>query len=135
MSAYTVAKTRITDLKALQKALALCGFKQTELHNEPQSLYGYQGDKRKDKANLIIRRKYVGGCSNDIGFTKQADGSVTATISEYDKGRYNDKWLKEVNQRYAQVKVMEELEMNGYFIDSIKEVDGTIQIQAESQFA
>ena len=39
-----------------------------EVHIEPQHLQGYQGDNRAQKAHIIVRRKYVGGSSNDLGF-------------------------------------------------------------------
>jgi hypothetical protein len=72
------------------KALVRAGWKenQIEVHDEAQHLVGYQGDQRKDKANVIIRRKYVGGASNDLGFVLQEDGTYKAIVSEYDRSKH-----------------------------------------------
>jgi len=35
------------------------GYKNIEVHEEAQNLYGYRGDKRKEKAHIIIRKKYL----------------------------------------------------------------------------
>ena len=134
MSAFTQATTKLRDLTALQKALKNIGFETTELHSTPASLYGYQGDERKQKAHLIIRREYVGSSSNDIGFLQQADGTITAIISEYDNTRYNDKWMKSLTQEYAHVKLQDELEAQGFFIDSTVRKDGKIFITAENPY-
>ena len=48
------------------------------------SLYGYQGDRRKETANIVIRRKFVGSASNDLGFQK-TDAGYVAVISEFDR--------------------------------------------------
>jgi hypothetical protein len=144
MSAVTTAKTTMNDLATVKKALVLLGFKEEhiEVHKTAVPLNTYHSS---DKANahLVIRKKNLKGGStwNDIGFEQLADGTVTAHVGDYNQktgGRHahlSGTWLKDLNQRYAQVKVMEELELNGYFIDSIKEVDGAIQIEAETQFA
>jgi len=43
----------------LTKALADMGFKEVEVHDTAQKLHGFQGDVRKETAEVIIRRKYV----------------------------------------------------------------------------
>lgn len=116
MSHYVKIKTAITDRDCLLKGLKRMGFKdnQIETHDEATNLYGYQGDKREDKANVIIRRKNVGASSNDIGFTREEDGSYRAIISEYDQGRYNDKWVNELNMYYGVEKAKTTFEENGW---------------------
>jgi predicted DNA-binding WGR domain protein len=86
MSHNIAIKTAIKDGKCLVRALERLGFKgQVEVHEFPQHLYGYQGDMRKEKAHVIVRRKHVGSSSNDIGF-ENVGGFYTAYISEFDEG-------------------------------------------------
>ncbi|MEM9925820.1 MAG: DUF1257 domain-containing protein [Cyanobacteria bacterium P01_D01_bin.50] len=101
MSHFTSIKTQIKDKDALIKALADVGFKNLEVNDTAQSLYGYQGDVRPETAEVIIRRKYIGSSSNDIGFKLQDHGQFQAIISEFDRGRYNQQWLNQVMQRYG----------------------------------
>ncbi len=92
---------QIKNVNALVKALADLGFNNVELHQNPQSLYGYVGDVRAEKAEVIIRRQYVGSASNDIGFKKRFDGTFEAIISDYDRGKYSQDWLNQLAERYA----------------------------------
>ena len=101
MSHFTKLRTRITDADGLVKALSDAGFKEVETRETAQHLYGYQGDMRPQTAEVIVRRKYVGHASNDIGFKRQTDGTFEAIISGYDRRRYSQKWLDRLTQRYA----------------------------------
>lgn len=115
MSEFTICETQFRDLKALVTALVEAGIDRghIEVHEDAQNLYGYHGDKRTQKANIIIRRQHVGGSSNDIGFVKKADGTYEAIISEFDRrsggnhagkfGGYNEKWLDSLKQNYSVV--------------------------------
>ena len=141
MSAFTVAKTCIRSLVQLKKALINLGWKenQIELHSTKQALKGYQNDTREQKAELIIRRQFVGGSSNDIGFAMQADGTVQALISEYDKnarglhGPYNTKFLDSVTQQYAFEMLKDQCTSNGFFLESATtDKNGFIQIDASN---
>jgi Protein of unknown function (DUF1257) len=88
MSHYVNIVTQIKDQKALIKALGRLGFDKgkIEVYETPQSLCGYQNDVRPEKAHVILRKKFVGSSSNDIGFERQADGRYAAHISEFDQG-------------------------------------------------
>src|SRR5262245_32524800 len=101
MSHFTKLRTQITDTDGLLKALLDVGFKDVEAHETAQNLYGYKGDARPQTAEVIVRRKYVGHASNDIGFKRQADGTFEAIISGYDRGKYSKAWLDRLTQRYA----------------------------------
>ena len=68
MSHFTKIKCKINNRKCLLKTLKIIGFSKIEDHENPQNLYGFQGDKREETAEIIIRRKYIGKLSNDIGF-------------------------------------------------------------------
>jgi len=43
-------------------------------------------DVRSEKANYVIRRKYVGGPANDVGFIRQPDGTFDMIVSEFETG-------------------------------------------------
>lgn len=101
MSHFTRLKTRITDKAALVKALADVGYKLVEVHDAPQHLYGYQGDKRAQTAEVIVRRRHIGLLSNDLGFRRTEDGSFEAIISRYDRRKHSQAWLDRLTQRYA----------------------------------
>jgi hypothetical protein len=105
------------------------GSDKIEIHEEAQPLYGYQGDQRTEKAHIIIRRKHIGIASNDIGFVKEADGTYTAIISEYDRGRYDDKWMGTVKQKYAVAKMKKEYKRKGLVVKEERNADGRIRLE------
>ncbi len=134
MSHYTKCKTKISDTAALKQALLDLGFKAVEVHEKAEHLYGYQGDKRQQTAEVIVRRQHVGSASNDIGFKRQEDGTYEAIISQYDQGKHNDKWLKKLNQRYTFNKVTTELQDMGYEVGTVTTEKGQIKFNAVSVY-
>ncbi len=72
----------------LLAALAELGYTTVE-RGEALPLYGYQGDERAERAQLVIRRKHIGVASNDLGFAHSAEG-YTPIISEYDQRTLHD---------------------------------------------
>jgi len=128
MSHFTRVKTKIKNKSALLAALADMGYtaNKVELHDTPQNLYGYQGDKREQTAEIILRRRYVGGSSNDIGFKLQEDGTYEAIISDYDSSRHNETWRDKLSQRYAYHNIKEELSSQGFSIESESEEKGEL---------
>lgn len=122
---------------------------QLNINKEAQQLQGYQGDLRSQTAEIIIPRAVVGGCSNDIGFKLQEDGSYGAIISDYDKTNraadsksehakgcigYSDKWLKKLNQRYAYHKMKDQLSDNGFFVESESVENGELFLECSASF-
>lgn len=108
MSHYNNIETQIKSVPALVQALCRVPTRtgqwskaQIEVHDKPQSLYGYKNDAREQTAEVIIRREHVGGAANDIGFKKQSDGTYTAIISDYDRKYYTDSWLNKVGTYYG----------------------------------
>lgn len=108
VSHYNNIETQIKDLDALLNALCRVNTRThqwtrntIEVHKTPQHLMGYQGDTREQTAEIIIRQRHVGGASNDIGFKKQADGTYTAIISDYDQGFYNTQWVQSLGTYYG----------------------------------
>lgn len=111
MSKYmTFTDTAFKDRDCLVQALAECGYAVVE-EGEALSLYGYLGDKRTETAQIVVRRKFIGGASNDLGFQKTENGYVPV-ISEYDQ-RYmmQGKFLTNLRTNYN-VKSAEKLTRN-----------------------
>ena len=84
MSKYmTFTRAAFKDRECLLNALSECGYSEVE-EGEALSLYGYQGDRRPETANIVVRRKFIGGASNDLGFQK-TDAGYIPIISEFDQ--------------------------------------------------
>ena len=94
----------------LLAALADLGYAEVE-RGEALPLYGYQGDVRKERAEVVVRRRFIGSASNDLGFARTAEG-YTPIISEYDqrtmhggkfvaslRAAYNERVVQEMQQR------------------------------------
>ena len=111
MSKYLVFRAEaFTDRRLLVGALADLGYRDVE-QGEALALYGYQGDRRPETAELVVRRRHVGRLSNDLGFKQTAEGYVPV-VSEYDQrtllgGRflarlrtaYNEQAVEEIRRR------------------------------------
>ncbi|TDD32263.1 DUF1257 domain-containing protein [Actinomadura sp. KC06] len=118
MSHFTRVRTTLRDADLLAAALAAVGFPSIETHDEPQTLYGYQGDARPERAEVIVRRRHIGRLSNDLGFRRRPDGAFEAIISGYDRSRFDQAWLAKLNRAYGHAAALRYAEDNGYEIDS-----------------
>ncbi len=98
------------DRRLLLAALADLGYPQVE-EGEALSLFGYQGDRRPETAELVVRRHYLGSASNDLGFARTPAGYIPF-VSEYDqrtlhggqllprlRTAYNERVVEEVRRR------------------------------------
>ncbi|MDQ3749687.1 MAG: DUF1257 domain-containing protein [Acidobacteriota bacterium] len=84
MSKYmTFTEAAFKDRSCLLDALRECGYLEVE-EGENLSLYGYQGDQRPETAQIVVRRKFIGSASNDLGFQK-TDAGYVPVISEFDQ--------------------------------------------------
>lgn len=111
-----------------------------EVHEEGAGLFGYGGDdrsKNKKGANyappchIVIRRKHVGGASNDVGYLRDGKGGYTAYVSDFDKGgNYSQSKQDAVAQDYAERVSMRSLKAKGYTVVRKKEKDGTVHLSA-----
>ena len=80
-------------------ALADLGYTTVE-RGEHLPLYGYQGDERSERAQLVVRRKHIGVASNDLGFARTSEG-YTLVISEYDQRTLHDgKFIARLRSAY-----------------------------------
>ena len=73
----------MTDQGCLVAALEEQGYHPEVHEGEGKNLEGYHGDQRKEKAQIIVPRRQVGGASNDLGFAKDTNGKYQAIISEF----------------------------------------------------
>jgi hypothetical protein len=129
MSHFTTIRTKMIDQQHLLAALRDLGFNTVETQTTPSTLFGYKGDARPEMAEIIIRRQYIGGLSNDIGFAKSADGTFQAIISGYDRGRYSQSWLQKVQCRYAYHATKEALSSEGFsLVEEEQQQDGTLHL-------
>lgn len=124
MSHYVDILTEIYDRDALVRALERVGFKgKIEVHDKAQVLYGYEGIARKQKAHVILRRRFVGSSSNDIGFEQLPNGRFKAHISEFESGtgqyaggtgKYDQKWQDRLYTYYGVEKSKMSFEKKGW---------------------
>ncbi len=103
MSAYITLATPMTDQECLLEALDELGFgaDKVEVHPEGTALVGYEGQRRQQKAHVVIRRQYVGSASNDIGFERTTTG-FRAHVSGYDHPRFGGGWLTRLASSYQE---------------------------------
>jgi len=116
LSHYSKIETQIVERDSLLQALRDAGYEHVECHDSAQSLFGYQGDVRPEKADVIVRRKYISPESNDIGFRLAEDGTYQAIISEYDQELLGEGWLGRLCQNYAEHAVVNKLKQQGFEI-------------------
>lgn len=129
MSHFTTIRTKMIDQHHLLAALRDLGFSTVESQTAPSTLFGYKGDARPEMAEIIIRRKYIGGASNDIGFAKSADGTFQAIISGYDQRKYSQSWLQKVQHRYAYHATKAALSNEGFsLVEEEQQQDGTLHL-------
>ncbi|MEU7869023.1 DUF1257 domain-containing protein [Dactylosporangium sp. NPDC049140] len=129
MSHFTRVRTALRDPALLSKALAAVGFEETEVHDVAQTLYGYRGDARPERAEVIVRRAQISEMSNDIGFRRSVDGTFEAIVSEFDRREYGDPWLQRLTQEYGRAATLEYAEHNGFEVaGEERETDGSIRL-------
>jgi hypothetical protein len=131
MSHYSEVQIELIDEGCLVAALSRLGFKgKMEVYREAQSLNGYQGDARAQKAHIIIRRQHVGPAANDLGFERQPDGKYRVWVSDYDRkyNKYDDAWMGRLKQAYGVEKARAEAKKKGYLVSEQKLDDGRIRL-------
>lgn len=129
MSHYTKVRTQIRDAEALKRAIEDMGYPCEEAdYDKDLPLYGYQGDKREQTADIVIRRESISPSSNDIGFKKDDEGNYEIIISEYD-ARIKPRFVQEVTQRYAYNVIVDTAEEQGFSV-TIEETteDGSLRV-------
>ena len=118
MSKYDSFQTTLTEEEPLIAALQGLGYP-VEIHASGACLYGYHGDERPERAQIIIRRQHLNCASNDIGFARQPDGRFIAIVSEYDQSiGFGEVWLNRVHQSYKEQRTLAMARRQGYVLRS-----------------
>jgi hypothetical protein len=100
-----------------------------EVHDRPQPLVGWLGDRRSQSAEVIVRQRHVGLNSNDLGFARDEGGNYCALISDFDRFRFNATWLKRLHQRYAYHVSRDRLTEQGFdLVAEERTEDGNIRL-------
>jgi hypothetical protein len=129
MSEFHIIEVVFKDQPVLIQTLREMGY-EPEVHEKAKNLFGYQGDKREQKAHIIIPRKQVGGASNDVGFERVKKGFVLHA-SAFDSAWRTGKKLKTLNKRYTENKLRKEVSksVNLNVVNRTEREDGRIEIQ------
>lgn len=135
MSQYAKLQAEYKDRDCLVAALAEQGYTTVEVHDEAQQLFDYTGrattylDANGDKANVIVRRNFVGGAANDLGFAKQADGKYAAIVSAFDTGKHNTRWFNKLKDHYNDKVTTKEAKRQGLKLHSRTVVNGKLIVK------
>lgn len=151
MSAYRIHESQIRLQDAILEALVdrICQYRrlseadarklvndQVKICSKPESLKGWQGDKRTQKAHIIVPQALVnshlgGRDSNDLGFI-QKNGKFQAIISDYDRSR----WWNHAAPRFWQAaqtfEAMKAARLQGYQVKK-EEKGGVITLTCLSR--
>ena len=129
MSAYNSVTTIYKDQECLVESLKEMGYTEIEVHELPQNLVGYHADLRQQRAHIIIRRKHIGLSSNDIGYLRNADGTFTEIISDFDKRKHDSKWSTNLKAKYTEAVTMKTAHAKGFHFLSRRVVNGKVQLK------
>lgn len=131
MSKYKRIETQFKDRECLLSALKDAGIPfEMAPKGKPLHLYGYQGDRRKETADFVVRRSHIGSASNDLGYVWDAEsGAYTAIVSDYDtRCRATTEIRRRVKQQYAVNKVVKEARRKGMRVAQRREQNGQIRL-------
>ena len=129
MSKYNRQKSTYNDRDCLVAALNEQGYTEVEVHEEAVNLIGYHGDVRPEKANVIVRRRYIGTAANDLGFVKEADGTYSTIVSDYDRHKHGAEWMTGLKKAYTEKRLIKHAAKNGLKYLGKKVVNNKVQIQ------
>lgn len=121
MSHYTTVRLKFTDKQALISSLEALEYKPVVL-DQPEHLYGYQGDIRPETAEIIVPRHQISSGSNDLGFKFNPQTNAwDMIISNFDIGltrgaiRIREEYVRQIINRQARAVglVVHEVSENG----------------------
>lgn len=124
MSHFTTVKTKIRDLQCLKKALEDLGYEYTEAQ-EGVSVRGYLN--QTEKADLCIKASKT----YDVGVRQTADGYELLADwwgVETTRGLSEQEFVNQISQRYAYHKVVKEITVRGFSLESEENQEDTIQL-------
>ena len=129
MSKYTKQKSTYNDRDCLVAALNEMGYTDVEVHDEAVNLIGYHADVRPERANVIVRRRYIDTAANDLGFVRESDGTFSAIVSDYDSRKHGAAWMTGLKKAYTEKRLIKHAAKNGLKYLGKKVVQGRTQIQ------
>jgi hypothetical protein len=138
MSAYKVVECEIKSEESIIAGLVDLGIprNQIEIHNNPVPLVGWNGNKGRQKGNVVVRRqnfkKFTKARYNaDLGFEKVGDNYQIHINQE------ENRWWKEKEPRFKQIaattQVQAAAKKRGYKVKKI-EKDGKIKLKLTKNF-
>ena len=104
------------------------GPEKVEVHDQAVALYGYQGDVRPQKANIVVRRNFVGGAANDVGWELQEDGTYAAQISDFDRHKHNQRWQDDLEMHYGVAQAKAAFSTEGWSYQESLDSEGNVQL-------
>ena len=133
MSKYNTVATEFKDEECLVQALNDVGYADVEVHEIPQNLVGYHGDLRQQRAHIIVRRKHIGSAANDLGFLRNADGSYSQIVSDFDQGKHDAKWNAKLKAAYGERGAMKVARKKGFHFLGKTVVNGKTQLKFQDR--
>ena len=129
MSKYNTVQTEFRDRECLVEALGDMGYTDVEVHEVATNLYGYHSDMRQQKAHIIVRREHISQSANDLGFLRNADGSYSQIVSDFDRGKHNAQWNVALKVAYGDRGAMKVARKKGFkFLGKVVS-DGRTQLR------
>jgi hypothetical protein len=129
LSKYNRQKSTYNDRDCLVEALHEMGYADVEIHDDAVNLIGYHADTRPEKANVIVRRKHIGTAANDLGFVKEADGTYSAIVSDYDSRKHGAVWMTGLKKAYTEKRLIKHAAKNGLKYLGKEVVKGRVQLK------
>ena len=129
MSKYNRQKSQYNDRDCLVAALNEMGYTDVEVHDEAVNLIGYHGDVRPERAHIIVRRRYIDTAANDLGFVREADGTYSAIVSDYDSRKHGAAWMTGLKKAYTEKRLIKHAASKGLKYLGKKVVNNKVQIQ------
>ena len=131
MSKYLKIEIKFKDETTFREALRdVCKARGIQFEQgQNLTLVGYLNDLRPETAEYVILRRYVGTSANDLGFAKQADGSLGVVISEFDSRNTGAEIVAQVRQRYARIQVEKQARARGMRVEEVQEAGGTVRLR------
>ncbi len=119
MSHISRLKTKIKDLETLEEALKSMGY-------EVKRNATLRGFNQAKKVNLLVKMNI----GYDIGFSLDRNtGEVALEADTWNLAVDPEKFLKQVQQRYAQIYIKKEAEKRGFtVVEETKTKDGSIKL-------
>ena len=100
-------------------------------HKNAIGLIDWLGQSRPEVAFAVIRRRQIGGASNDLGFFATETGSVEVIVSQFDSapGSNAEGILNTLKQNYAEIEVTRQARLKGYSVKKVAGSDNVVRLQ------